>query len=197
MHQTSDRLVAPGHDPLLHRDDRVVGDLDVFRAHLGAAFGDVAQPDAVVLPPWSRRSKPSSGCMASSACRMKNAQPGVPGLVVLAVTDHTTHVLAQPALDALAELLAAPDVDVHHPIRTTGQAGRRPHTFLPCSSSARRDRPPGWPVAGAPPPHLVRRFGRAQHRRIASAQTSIRSGCSSRTARSRRNAAPVAPSSTR
>src|SRR2546425_235372 len=34
-----------GH-PLLERDDRVVGDVDVLRADLGAALGDVAQPDA-------------------------------------------------------------------------------------------------------------------------------------------------------
>src|ERR1022692_3850259 len=34
-------VLAAGH-PFLHRDERVVGDLDVLRAHLGAALGDVA-----------------------------------------------------------------------------------------------------------------------------------------------------------
>src|SRR5882724_2156577 len=34
-----------GH-PLLERDDRVVRDVDVLGADLGAALGDVAQPDA-------------------------------------------------------------------------------------------------------------------------------------------------------
>src|SRR5215468_1949585 len=43
------RVVPLVDDALLHRDDRVVGDLDVLRAHLGAALGDVAVPDALLL----------------------------------------------------------------------------------------------------------------------------------------------------
>src|SRR5579859_6268841 len=47
-------VLAPGH-ALLHRDQRVVSDLDVLRAYFGAAFGDVAvaQPEVVLrdLPP--------------------------------------------------------------------------------------------------------------------------------------------------
>src|SRR4051812_17062710 len=41
-------IFAVGH-ALLHRDQRVVGDLDVFGADLGAALGDVAQAEAEVL----------------------------------------------------------------------------------------------------------------------------------------------------
>src|SRR5690242_9894540 len=33
------------HHALLHRDDRVVGDVDVLGTHLGAALGDVAHPE--------------------------------------------------------------------------------------------------------------------------------------------------------
>src|SRR5271163_2361317 len=34
--------------PLLERDDRIVGDGDVFRANLGTALGDVAEADAEI-----------------------------------------------------------------------------------------------------------------------------------------------------
>src|SRR5512144_805377 len=43
-----DRVEAVGH-PLLQRDDAVVGDVDVLGADLGAALGDVAEPDARLL----------------------------------------------------------------------------------------------------------------------------------------------------
>src|SRR5258707_3977474 len=44
------RVVELGHDPLLERDDRVVGDVDVLRTDLGAALRDVAEPDAGLRP---------------------------------------------------------------------------------------------------------------------------------------------------
>src|SRR4051794_39916009 len=44
--QPDDRVELPVDDALLHRDDRVVGDVDAFGADLGAALGDVAQADA-------------------------------------------------------------------------------------------------------------------------------------------------------
>ena len=43
------RVVLAVDDALLHRDHRVVGDLDVLGADLGAALGDVAVPEAVLL----------------------------------------------------------------------------------------------------------------------------------------------------
>src|ERR1700685_2814835 len=43
------RVEPPSGDALLHRDDRVVGDLDVLGADLGAALGDVAVPEAEVV----------------------------------------------------------------------------------------------------------------------------------------------------
>src|SRR5262245_53471198 len=36
------RVVLAVDHPFLHRDDRVVGDVDALRAHFGAALGDVA-----------------------------------------------------------------------------------------------------------------------------------------------------------
>src|ERR1051326_548607 len=47
--QPDQRVVLTPDDPLLHRDQRVVGDLDVLRADLGAALGDVAQAQAEVV----------------------------------------------------------------------------------------------------------------------------------------------------
>jgi len=46
-----DRIVVFGDHALLERDDRVVGDLDRFRADVGAALGDVAvaQPGPLLI----------------------------------------------------------------------------------------------------------------------------------------------------
>ena len=52
--------------------------------------------------------------------RMKNRGPGVVRLVLLVVADHVAHVLAHEALDALAEFLAALDVDLLHPVGAVG-----------------------------------------------------------------------------
>src|SRR5438093_2449212 len=43
--QPHDRVEVVGH-PLLHRNDAVVGDVDVLRAYLSAALRDVAEADA-------------------------------------------------------------------------------------------------------------------------------------------------------
>ena len=50
----------------------------------------------------------------------EEAGPGVGGLVLLVVADHVADVLAHEALDALAELLAALDVDLLHPVAVVG-----------------------------------------------------------------------------
>src|SRR5664279_3958191 len=47
--EPGDRIVLPVDDSLLQRDERIVGDLDVFGADLRAALGDIAQPEAVVV----------------------------------------------------------------------------------------------------------------------------------------------------
>ena len=67
--------------------------------------------------PWAswRRSWVSSGCMSSSAYRRKNRGPAKAGLFSLVVAHDVAGVLAQEALDALAELLAALGVHLRHP----------------------------------------------------------------------------------
>jgi hypothetical protein len=102
--------------PLLHRDQRVVGDLDVFRADLGAALGDVALAQAVLL---LRLAAP-----VQSVQRM-HFQLGDPHqvpragerlFVLIVVADDVADVLAQGAFDALTELLRALHVDLCHPV---------------------------------------------------------------------------------
>src|SRR5713226_6763738 len=44
------RVVVLGHYPLLERNNGVVGDLDLLRTHLRAAFGDVAHADTCARP---------------------------------------------------------------------------------------------------------------------------------------------------
>src|SRR5947209_5508947 len=47
--QPGQRVVLPVDDALLHRDERVVGDVDALRADLAAALGDVAVAEARLL----------------------------------------------------------------------------------------------------------------------------------------------------
>lgn len=42
----SDRIVVTIGHPLFERDDRVIRDLDILRAHLGSALRDVAETEA-------------------------------------------------------------------------------------------------------------------------------------------------------
>ena len=132
-HLRSEQLVAEPHDrvvlavgdALLHRDQRVVGDLDVLGAHLGAALGDVAVAQTEVL---------LGHVLAVQGVQRVHVQFGDPHqetragerlLVLLVVADHVADVLAQEALDALAELLGALHVDLRHPVLAGLQILRR------------------------------------------------------------------------
>ncbi len=57
--------------------------------------------------------------------RIRKRGPEKDFLVLLVVTDHVAGVLAQEALDALAELLRALHVDLLHPVLARLQVGRR------------------------------------------------------------------------
>ena len=54
--------------------------------------------------------------MSSSAIRMRKRGPAKARLVLLVVTDDVADVVAHEALDALAELLRALDVDLLHAV---------------------------------------------------------------------------------
>src|SRR5262249_36821745 len=108
-----------GH-PLLERDDSVVGDVDVLRAHLGAALGDVAQADAGDVFDECGAVDRVEGMHVEAGQLDEESRARKRALVLLVVADHVTHVLAEEALDALVEFLNAIDVLLHHPIGAVG-----------------------------------------------------------------------------
>src|SRR2546426_6338195 len=104
-----DGIVVAIGDPLLERDDRVIGDLDVLRADLGAALRDVAVADAAVVLEELEPIGLVDGVhlQAGHADEESRADELVLGRVV---AQDVADVLAQEALDALPELLDTLDV---------------------------------------------------------------------------------------
>src|ERR1700693_1802698 len=80
------RVVAGVDHPLLHRDDAVVGDLDVLGAHLGAALRDVAHAEAAIVGQLAPVVDVERVHLELGEAD-EEAGPGVFGLVVLVVTD--------------------------------------------------------------------------------------------------------------
>src|SRR5579863_5307654 len=92
------------HHALFQRDDRIVGDVDLLGAHLGAAFGDVAQADAeFVLEHAGARLRIERVHFESRNPDEKPRSSELLYLMVLA--EYVTHILAQEALNTLAKLL--------------------------------------------------------------------------------------------
>src|SRR6266571_2232540 len=129
--EPEERIVEPIDDPLLQRDDAVVGDTDPLRADLGAAAGDVAQARTELV---SDRRDPVGGIERVHLQRGEPDQEARAdeGLLAPVIAQHVADVLAQEALDAFAELLHPVDVPLHHPILSVGIARPR---------SKRRDPP--------------------------------------------------------
>src|SRR5207248_3585465 len=123
--QPHDRVVPPVHDAFLHRDDAVIGDLDVLRAHLGAALRDVAVPDAL-FPDRLLLAVGTGVERVHVELGRPDEEPraGEGRLVVLVVADDMAHVLAEEALDALAELLRALHVHLLHAVLARSHPGR-------------------------------------------------------------------------
>src|SRR6185437_10910798 len=119
------RVVLAVGDALLHRDQRVVRDLDVLGADLGAALGDVAEAQAVLLlrllAPLTRVER----VHVELGDAHQVARTGERLLVLLVIAHHVAGVLAQVALDALAELLRALDVHLGHPVLARLEVLRR------------------------------------------------------------------------
>src|SRR5438034_83082 len=103
------RVVEVVHHALLQRDDGVVRDVDRLGADLGAALGDVAVADAGLLlqVAAARGGVERVHLEARDAYQEARAGEGVRALVI---AQHVAHVLAEEALDALAELLHPVDV---------------------------------------------------------------------------------------
>src|SRR5690606_29511791 len=107
--EPGDRIEELVHHALLQRDDRIIGDGDVLRADLGAALGDVAEADAVFIADLGNT------ILGIERVHLEGGEvdevAGAGELGVLAVlAQHVADILAEEALDALAELLHAVDV---------------------------------------------------------------------------------------
>ena len=108
---------------------RVVGDVDVLRADLRAALGDVAVADVVLLLQIRNTVLDVERVHLERGRVDEEARPDE--LVVLGViAQHVADVLAEEALDALPELLDAVDVtlDIRHV--PSGASGGRGLNFL-------------------------------------------------------------------
>src|SRR5699024_5940241 len=120
-------------DPFLEGNQGVVGDLDVFRAHLRAALGDVAVAHAELFLGDLAPVGGVPGMHLQFGHAHEVTGPGEVFLVLLVVTDHVAHVVAQEALDAFAELLAALDIFLlHTEVTGCGIRGRGERGDLAC-----------------------------------------------------------------
>src|SRR5262245_1462331 len=94
----------PIDDALFEGNDGVVGDGDVFGANLGAALGDVAQTDTELLTQHVSAVAIVERMHFEAGDAHKEARPAE-SVLLLVVAQHVADVLAEEALDALAELL--------------------------------------------------------------------------------------------
>src|SRR5258706_792230 len=123
--QPEKRIEVAIDDALLERNDAVVLDLDVLPAHPGAASRDVAKTGSELL---ANGRDPVQRVERVHLERRQADHEARPHERVLArlVPQNVADVLAQIALDALAELLHAVDVPLLHPVRAAGGDGGRP-----------------------------------------------------------------------
>src|SRR5918995_634924 len=109
LHQLPQRIEELVHHPLLERNDRIIGNRDVFGTNLGAALGDVAVPDTLGPP---KVSHPVLHIQRMHfQCGHMDQEAGTDELLVqMVVAEHVADILAEKALDALAKLLHPVDI---------------------------------------------------------------------------------------
>src|SRR5437773_935570 len=114
--QSAERIVELVDDPLLQRDDGVIGDRDVFRTDLRAAFGDVAIADALRL---AQLFETVLGVERMHLERRRVHEEAWTDelFVEVVVPQHVADVLAEEAFDALTKLLNTIDVLLGDPPR--------------------------------------------------------------------------------
>src|SRR5687768_1468404 len=98
------RVVVLIDHALLERNDGVVSDVDVLRADLRAALGDVAVAQAAFVLEVGKARRRVQRMHLQVGDTHEEARAGELGLLVM-VAQHVADVLAQEALDALAKLL--------------------------------------------------------------------------------------------
>src|SRR5215210_8295407 len=112
-HQPFGRVVVFVGDALLEGNYGVVGNVDVYRADLGAALGDVAEPDAVLF--FEVAEPVGLVHRVHLQPLVPDEEPGTGELGVLVVRPQdVADVLAHEALDALLGLVEALDILLVH-----------------------------------------------------------------------------------
>src|SRR5712692_11883049 len=99
-------IVELVHHTLLERNNGVVGNVNVFRAHLSAALSDVAQADAQLVAKELGAGYTVERVHLQGGHANEKARPTKLFLLVVVAQD-VAHVLTQEAFDTFAELLHA------------------------------------------------------------------------------------------
>src|SRR5215468_11497721 len=121
-----ERIVELVRHPFFERDDGVVGDRDGLGTDLRTALRDVAVADAVGVLEIARAALDVQRMHLESG--HVNEKTGADELLVeMVLAKDVANVLAEEALDALAELLDTVDVGLRHPPRSVRRV-RRPRT---------------------------------------------------------------------
>src|SRR5262245_56969136 len=123
--EPDDRVVLLRHQPFLEGNDGVVGDVDVLRAHVGAALGDVA----VSEPGLGLRQLQAVVDVERVHLELGNAHeeagPRAAAHALRRIADDVAHVLAEEAPDTLADLLSPLHAFMLHPPRPLRLRGPR------------------------------------------------------------------------
>src|SRR5947207_5548371 len=101
------------YNSLFQRNDRVVGDVDVFGANLGAAFSDVAVADTELLFQQLGSIQTVKRMHFKPRHAHKESRSAELFLLVV-IAQHVANVLAQEAFDAFTKLLYAIDLALIH-----------------------------------------------------------------------------------
>jgi hypothetical protein len=96
------------------RSDSVVGDLNIFGAHFGAAFGDVAITNPLRLAQFFETAFDIERMHLESGHINQKARPDE-SIVHPMIAQHVADILAKKTLDAFPEFLHPIDVLVLHP----------------------------------------------------------------------------------
>src|SRR6185437_10523282 len=96
-----DRIVMPVDDALFQGDDGVIGDVDVLRADLRAAFGDVAEADPEFLADDLEPILIVEGVHLQRGGADEETRPAE-FFLLRVISEDVADVLAEEALDALA-----------------------------------------------------------------------------------------------
>src|SRR5438093_7247465 len=118
----TERIIKVVHYAFLQRNNCVIGDLNVFRANLCAALGDVAIADSLFVSQFVSTIF-SIQRMHLQRSDVDQKPRSNESLVHLVIAQHVADVLAKKAFDAFTEFLHTIDVLLLHPPCAVGRIG--------------------------------------------------------------------------